>query len=232
MLSRKNKERSKIERKGSLKYLPDLLLAMPNLLGPVGSVFAGALGGFFTTKRFSNIEHTLEVMGKRIEHLKNKEINSYLCSDEFVHLFLDAIQKAQYEHQEEKRRLFGVLLSNMVINREVGYDLKTMFISLVAELDYSHIGTLQYLGNKAEAEKDSERWASLKEIKSQNPKLEQESDYVLIAVLQKLANSGMIKSKGISEGKIMRGVNPVGLWFHSLFGITDLGRKFLDFLKD
>lgn len=229
-MSPKVQSDAKTELKDAKKHIPNALLASLNLLGPVGSVFATALGGFATTKRLNNIEHTLQVMGERLKSVNSLDIEDYMCSDEFIHLFLTVIQKAQIEHQEEKRRSYGLMLANMAVDSQTGYDEKNMFTCLLSEIQILHLRTLTYLKAKSENKEDDARWASLPEIKSGNPDLAENSDYVMVAVLQKLANSGLIKSKG-KEKKLMRGINPVGLWFHSLFTITDLGQKFMGFLK-
>lgn len=222
-----------IEFKDVKKYISSVLLSSLNLLGPFGSVFAGALEGFFTTKHFSNIEHTLKVMGERLKHVDMRNIKDYMCSDEFIHLFLTGIQKSQIEHQEDKRKSYGLMLANMALDSETKYDQKNMFISLLSEIEIIHLKTLDYLQSKSQNEEDDDKkWASLKEIKSTNLDLAENSNYVTVAILQKLANSGLIKSKGKDTGELMVGINPVGLWFHSLFAISDLGLKFLEFLRD
>jgi hypothetical protein len=230
---RESQHNVRIGFKNVKKYIPDALLSLLNLLGPYGSVFASALEGFFTTKRFSNIEHTLKIMGEKLKHIDMSNVKDYMCSEEFIHLFLSVVQKSQIEHQEDKRRSYGLMLANMALDSETRYDQKNMFISLLSEMEMIHIKTLNYLQTKSQNEEDdNKKWASLKEIKSTIPDLVENSNFVVVAILQKLANFGLIKSKGESENKLMMGINPIGLWFHSLFAITDLGMKFLEFLKD
>jgi hypothetical protein len=228
----KDEDKARSRRKGPMKYLPDALLASLNLLGPAGSAFASALGSIVTKKRFEWIEHVLKVMGERLSDVERDEITTYLCSDEFMQLFMIAVQRVQFEHQEEKRRLFGFMLANMALNVHPGYGVKSMFILLLSEMDLSHVETLRYLNSKYEAESEGGRCASLGTIKSENAALRGESDYLAVAVLQKLAGYGMIMSKGKSTNKLMMGTNPVGLWFNSLFGISDLGLKFVEFLRE
>jgi hypothetical protein len=229
---RKSQHNAVIKFKNAKKYTPDILLSLLNLLGPYGSVLACALEGFITTKRFSNIGHTLKIMDERLKHVNISNIKDYISSDEFIHLFLSVIQKSQIEHQESKRRSYGLMLANMALDSETGYDQKNMFVSLLSEMELIHLKTLNYLQIKLQNEEDdSKKWASLKEIKSANSDLVENSNFVVVAILQKLANFGLIKSKG-DENKLMMGTNPIGLWFCSLFAITDLGTKFLEFLKD
>jgi len=225
-------QRTKTNSKGFKGYLPNTLLASLNLIGPIGSFFAGAVGSFWTKRRFENIEYVMQIMGEKLQSIDTSEIKEYMCSEEYIQLFLSAMQKAQIEHQEEKRRSYGLMLANMVVDRKTEYDQKSMFISLLSEIEILHLRTLGYLQGMSQNEEDEKRWASIKEVKSANSDLAKNSDYVVVAVLQKLANSGLIKSKGKDNGKIMIGINPVGLWFHSLFTITDLGQRFLEFLKE
>jgi len=202
------------------------------MLGPAGSAFASALGSVLTKKRFERIEDTLRIMGERLPAEVRDEVAKYLCSDEFVDLFMVAIQKVQYEHREEKRRLFGLMLGNMALNAHPGYDVKHLFVLLLSEMDMSHIETLRYLNAKYKGESKDARCASLQTIKSETDVLRGQSDYLAVAVLQKLASYGMIMSKGKGMKTPMVGVNPVGLWFNSLFGISDLGLKFVEFLSE
>jgi len=223
--------RRETDLKGFKGYLPNTLLASLNLIGPIGSFFAGAVGNFWTKRRIENIEYVVQVMGEKLQTVDTSEIKEHMCSEEYIQLFLSAMQKAQIEHQEEKRKSYGLMLANMAIDSETEYDQKSMFISLLSEIEILHLKTLNYLEGKYQNEEDEKGWASLAEIKSANSDLAKNSDYVMVAVLQKLANSGLIKSRGKDTGKIMMGINPVGLWFHSLFTITDLGQKFMEFAR-
>jgi len=211
-------------------YVPDVLLASLNLLGPGGSVLAGALGGFWTSKRLANIESTIKAMGERLSSVEVEQIRGELESDGFVQLVLTTMQNAQIEHREEKRKAYGRMLANMAMDSKTEYEQKSMFVSFLSEIEIVHVNTLKYLQSKSEGETAYTRWATLEEIKGANANLSANSTFVTVAVLQKLASYGLIKSRG-DEKKLMTGVNPVGLWFHAKFMITEYGEKFITFLK-
>ena len=220
-------ERTLSDRKPEI---PIALLASLNLLGLIGSVFSTALGGYVTTRRLENIEDTLRVMGEKLEGTDPGQVEDYLCSDEFIHLFLTAVQKAQIDHQKEKRQLYGAMLGNMALDRETEYEQKDMFISMLSQMEIVHVRSVRYLQGKAEDKPEEGKWASFEEIRSANASLMSNSKYMTVAVLQELARWGLIMSKG-EEGRLMSGTNPIGLWFQSLYAITDVGVRFLEFLN-
>ena len=136
------RRRSRRDWKKPRGYLPSTLLASLNLLGPVGSFFAGAIGSFWTKRRIENIEHVVGVMGEKLQAVDASEIREYMCSEEYIQLFLSTVQRAQVEHQEEKRRAYGVMLANMAVDTETKYDQKSMFISALSEIELLHVETL------------------------------------------------------------------------------------------
>jgi len=223
--------RRETDLNGFKGYLPNTLLASLNLIGPIGSFFAGALGSFWTKRRIENIENVLQVVGERLQSIGTGEIKEYMCSEEYIQLFLSAMQKAQIEHQEEKRRSYGVMLANMAVDNETQYDQKSMFISALSEIEVLHLRKLRYLGVKWKGAQDERSWANLEGLRSGGGDLSGNSPYVGVSVVQKLASCGFVMSRGDKES-LMTGINPVGLWFHSRYAITDLGQRFLEFLKE
>lgn len=167
-----------------------------------------------------------------------------LSSDEFLHLCITAMEKAQKEHRESKRRSYGIMLANMACSPEFHYDLFDHFLSLLCEMGDLHIVLVMELakhGVKKNEDMDGyglpssnkdKYWVTFKQLmKSCNelspiPPLE-----IVVSALQKLAEYGIIKTIG-EPHKSMTGTNPVGLWCHSFYSITTTGEKFVEFLRD
>ncbi len=217
-----------INKKDNVK---NCLISLLNLTGPIGSYISQVIHGYWTNKRISYIEDIVKAMSEKLSVNFNEDLKKYLTSEEYIHLFLNAIQKAQIEHQESKRKYYGNLLANCALDQKTEYYQKKFFISNLFELEEIHIIALSFLDKISSSADDENEWISFEKLNDYLFPQKEPSSYVTISVLNKLASSGFIKSAGNSN-KVMMGTNPVGLWFHSKYLITDYGKRFLQFIKD
>jgi len=214
-MSRERKQTYDIKSQKRKDDVTTIILSLASLCPTIGNGLATGIGNYLTVKHIRNLENIVNTTLQALAPFDNcEDIKEYILSDEYIQLFLSTLQKAQIEHHERKRKNFGYLLANLALDRETPYDQKALFCNLLSELEEPHIRTLDYLNRR-----------------SQGSDLDKASAYYTVSVLNKLADSGMIKSKGSSD-KVMMGTNPVGLWFNSWFTITDLGQKLLEYLKE
>ena len=208
----------------------NLVISSLNALGPLGSVFSATLSNYLTSKRLAHIKGVLDAMNNRFDNLPQKNIEAMLTSDQFLHLFITAIEKAQKEHREVKRKCYGVMLANMACSAKFEYDLFDHFLSLLNEIGDLHMALIVELAKDGVQEKDKAGWLGFKKLinvcsgVSPTPAKEMVS-----SALQKLASYGIIKTQG--SGGTMYGTNPVGLWYVSSYSITPTGVQFIKFLK-
>jgi len=231
-MSRERKQTYDIKSQKRKDDVTTIILSLASLCPTIGNGLATGIGNYLTVKHIRNLENIVNTTLQALAPFDNcEDIKEYILSDEYIQLFLSTLQKAQIEHHERKRKNFGYLLANLALDRETPYDQKALFCNLLSELEEPHIRTLDYLNRRSQGSDEDRRWTQLKEVRSSVSNLDKASAYYTVSVLNKLADSGMIKSKGSSD-KVMMGTNPVGLWFNSWFTITDLGQKLLEYLKE
>jgi hypothetical protein len=230
MIRKKNKKQ-KDSKIAALGHLQNLIISSFNILGPLGSVFSAALSNYLTSKRLSHIQDVLDAMAERLYSLPKEGIESILASDKFLHLCITAIEKAQKEHRENKRRSYGIMLANMACASEFHYDLFDHFLSLLGDMGDIHIVLVMALAKYGVKKQEDTGWVPFKQLEESCKEVSPTPPSEIVAsALQKLAAYGIVKSTG--SGKIMTNTNPVGLWHVSFYSITPTGEKFVKFLKD
>jgi hypothetical protein len=231
-----NKEQkdSKITKRTvtAIEHLKNLIVSSFNALGPLGSVFSSAMSNYLTAKRLANIQGVLDAMADRLACLPKENLESMLSSDEFLHLCITTMEKAQKEHRESKRRSYGVMLANMACASEFHYDLFDHFLSLLGEMGDLHIALVMALAKHGVKKNEDNDWVPFKQLadscKEVSPTPPSE---VVASALQKLAAYGIVKTTGSRE-KLMMNTNPVGLWHVTFYSITHTGERFVEFLRD
>jgi hypothetical protein len=248
MTSKMNKKQknSKITKRtvGTLGHLQNLIISSFNALGPLGSIFSAAVSNYLTAKRLANIQEVLDAMADRLACLPKENMEAMLSSDEFLHLCITAMEKAQKEHRESKRKSYGIMLANMACAPEFHYELFDHFLSLLGEIGDLHIALVMELakhGVKKNEDMDGygypsgnkdKYWVPFKQLmKSCNELSPIPPHEIVVSALQKLAEYGIIKTIG-RQDKGMMGTNPVGLWYHCFYSITPTGEKFVEFLRN
>jgi hypothetical protein len=243
MTTKKNKKH-KDNKNTALGLQQKLFVSSFNALGPQGGVFSAAMLSYLADKRPANVQETFNAMADRLAQLPKENMKSILSSDEFLHLCINVMEKAQNEHRENKRRSYGIMLANMACASEFHYDLFDHFLSLLGEMGDLHIALVMALAKhgvknnedmdmygRPDGNKDK-YWVSFKQLmKSCNELSPIPPHEIVVSALQKLAEYGIIKTIG-NKYKSMMGTNPVGLWYHSFYSITPTGEKFVEFLKD
>jgi hypothetical protein len=234
IVENKKQKDSKINKRTvtALGHLQNLIVSSFNALGPLGSVFSAAMSNYLTARRLAHIQGVLDAMANRLVCLPKKNLESILSSDEFLHLCINAMEKAQEEHRESKRKSYGIMLANMACASEFHYDLFNHFLSLLSEMGDLHIALVMVLAKLGVKKNEDKDWVPFKQLvyscKEVSPIPPSE---VVASALQKLAAYGIVKTTG-SGAKFMTNTNPVGLWHVSFYSITPTGEKFVEFLKN
>jgi len=231
MTTKKNKKQ-KDSKIPALGHLQNLIVSSFNILGPLGSIFSAAMSNYLTAKRLANIQGTLDAMADRLVCLPKENLELMLSSDEFLHLCITAMEKAQKEHRESKRRSYGVMLANMACASEFHYDLFDHFLSLLGEMGDLHIALVMALAKHGVKKNEDKDWVPFKQLadtcKEVSPTPPSE---IVASALQKLAAYGIVKTTGSGQ-ELMTNTNPVGLWYVTFYSITSTGERFVEFLRD
>lgn len=218
------------DTKIALETFQNIVISSLNALGPLGSVFSATLSNYLTSKRLAHIKGVLDAMNKRFDNLPQENIEAILASDQFLHLFITAIEKAQKEHREAKRKCYGVMLANMACSVKFEYDLFDHFLSLLTELGDLHIALIVKLAKNGVQDKEDTGWTGFQKlIDDFSGTFPTPAKEMVSSALQKLASYGIIKTRG--SGQPLYNTNPVGLWYISSYSITPTGVKFVEFLK-
>ena len=213
----------------ALDHLQNAIVSSFNVLGPWGSLFSAAISNYVTTKRLKHIQGVVDAMAERLSSIRKDCLEKVLSSDEFLHLFVTSLEKAQNEHREAKRRHYGVMLANMASEPKLEYDLFEHFLSLLGEIGDLHIALLAELDRRGVREQGEEGWASFEDLVGATEGGVRQAREVVASGLEKLAAYGIVKTSG--SPKIMRNTNPVGLWYVSSYSITPTGQRFVRFLR-
>ena len=226
----KSETDKKIRTKAARETFQNLVISSLNALGPLGSVFSATISNYLTSKRMAHIKDVLDAMNNRFDNLPQENIEAILGSDQFLHLFITAIEKAQKEHREEKRKCYGVMLANMACNAKFEYDLFDHFLSLLTEISDMHMALIIELSKNGVQGKDDSDWTGFPKLVDGCSEISPTPAKEMISsALQKLASYGIIKTKGMHHS--LSRVNPVGLWNVSSYSITPTGIQFVKFLK-
>lgn len=211
--------------------LRNLVISAFNILGPLGSVFSSAMSNYLTSKRLAHIQGVLDAMTDKLALTPKECLWTVLASDEFLHLCITAMEKAQKEHRESKRRSYGVMLANMAVASDFQYDLFDHFLSLLSEIGDLHIKLVMELEGHGVKKKGDNDWIPFKQLENSciaiSPTQPKE---VIASALQKLGAYGIVKTSGTR--KPMINTNPVGLWYSCSYSITPTGEKFVEFLRN
>jgi hypothetical protein len=205
--------------------VPDILIVAANALGPIGGALSSALSIHVSNKRFKNIEATLAALEQQLANLPPESFEATLRSDDFVHLCMNALERAQHEHRERRRRAIGTMLANLAADAPFHFDTSNHFMQLLTEVSDAGLVLLQQLADRGIKVKGDEDWATFDDLSQFLGDTKRE---IVAATLQQLGSAGMVKTTGKST--LMRNTNPVGLWYSCNYSITETGLDFVGYL--
>lgn len=173
----------------------------------------------------------MDAMGHQLKAVPKQTLEQVLTSDEFLHLFILAVEKVQKEHRDIKIGYFGVMLANMAAQPKLEYDICEHFLTLLDDLNELHLALIMELARHGVMEPEKEGWVPFKELLASCRKSQPDVRHEMVtAALQKLGAYGIIWSEGSRAPMI--GTNPVGLWYNSSYSITPTGEQFVGFLRE
>jgi len=210
--------------------IQNLLISSLNALGPIGGGFATALSNYLTDKRIKRIEEVLTAMNGRYEQITDRDFEGLITSDQFQQLFISVLEKAQNEHNEEKRKRYGIMIANISATQNFDYNLCEHFIRLLSDMNDLHFAIVMELAKNGVCQKESSGWTNFSTLSTVCSELSPAPEREIIAsALQELAFYGIIKSRG--DNRLMLGTNPIGLWYGSSYSMTATGERFLEYLN-
>jgi hypothetical protein len=106
-------------------------------LNPITAALAEAYDQLSDEKKWRYVEEFFQNFTDELKLHEDKinELDSRTDPDEILHLMLIAVEKVQFEYQEERRKKYaGLIVNSILLENEFNFDKKRMFIQLFSEL--------------------------------------------------------------------------------------------------
>ena len=116
------------------------------LIPVVGGVIKDNITEYVTNKKEARIEEMFAAVRKRIGCLEEHLKRDYVNSDEYTHLMVHAILRAQYEHRQLKLKMLGFTLAELATDRwPYEFDVQERLVDIVADMGEDHAEILELL---------------------------------------------------------------------------------------
>lgn len=214
-----------------VEHFTNMAISSLNVVPMVGGVLSSSISSYLTSRRFEHVEEVLNAMGERLDKLSPSGIEKVFASDEFMHLFINVIEKAQKEHRKKKRRFYGTMLANMACQEKFQYDLFNHFVFLLDEIGEVHMAIILELEKRGGDFGKHQETCNFKRMVEVCAQLSPTpTDEIISSALQKLVSFGIVKTQ--ARGVTEKLISPTTLWTTSAYAITPSGMQFIEFLKD
>jgi hypothetical protein len=111
-----------------------------------GSVIHANITEYTTNRKFERIENLFSAFGGRVARLEGRIHLDVIKSDEFAHLLVHAIDRAQYEHRKLKIKMLGYTLAELASDKwDYLFDVQERLVDIVAEMGEDQAEVLELL---------------------------------------------------------------------------------------
>ena len=216
---------------------PTFLSRLGPVVRPILAAFPYAGGSLATlwsewdtSRKFKRVEGTVLEILRNLE-LRGDRYDFRRLGDAEMQILEAALEKAQSEHREAKRKRFARLVAAAWTDHiERPFEERMRFVRALDELDETHVGILAFLAQQA----DEGRYPNYPEVGDAVGIAENERDEVLLPALDTLASGhGFIRRAwGLASGQagvlISETLSVEGIARNCEHTITEAGRRFLE----
>ena len=135
-----NFEGSKLEK--ALDVTTPVLAAIPYIGGAVSSIVSRNVTG----RRFKRIEDLLTDISPRLAYIEaeaSEDSKAYVKTEDFEELLLETLDRVGKEHNDERRKLYGLFLLGSINSPDRPYDEQLGFLKTIDELQWAHLIVLR-----------------------------------------------------------------------------------------
>jgi hypothetical protein len=173
------------------------------------------------------LDFAIEV-SKKLESLSSKVDIQFIKSEEVGHIFRDVVLSVIQNYESEKINAFKGILLNSLINKDIEFEVKEVYLNLSKNLTGLHLGLLSLLD-------DPDNFAKMHSVKPTGgniignlqdcfPNLSQD---IILLLWRDLYNYGLVNTTVDSLGG---GTSSQGI--DSLRGrLSESGKRFVSFIK-